>query len=281
MVQCANDNEVEHPLAAEVTRRDFYIDDMLSGADSVEGARVLHDEMGAMLSKGGFELAMWTTNSCELSPQLKCEATPRLVTIDKDEADCTVLGLRWNPINDVFKYKIWLPTSNEKVTKRRIVSNVAKLYDPNGYLSPVVNTAKVMIQKLWLSNCTWDGVVPTELAKEYETFMSELQQLEQLSIPRWIGTTAESTKELHAFCDASNIAYGCVFYVKSVSAANDITVRLAASKTRVAPIKRMTIPRLELCGAHLLAKMLNEVRQVHDILPENCHLWTDSMIVLF
>lgn len=279
LLQCANDNEIDHPLAAEITRRDFYIDDLLSGADSDDSAATLHNEMNSMLAKGGFELAKWATNSEHLRSRL--QGNEQLVTIDKDAADSSVLGLRWNPADDVFKYKISTTNQNEKITKRRVVSNIAKLYDPNGYVSPVIITAKILIQKLWQSECTWDGKVPCSLAKEYRNFMCELTQLEQLTIPRWIGTSLQSTRELHAFCDASNVAYGCAFYIKSASAVNDTTVKLVASKTRVAPIKRMTIPRLELCGAHLLAKMLHEVCTVHDVSPKNCHLWTDSMIVLY
>lgn len=240
-MQCANDNVAEHPLAAEVTRRDFYIDDMLSGGNSVDEAEALRSAMDAMLGRGGFELAKWT-NSDELRLKLQCTESAHLVTIDKDAADSTVLGLRWNPASDIFKYKISTPSQNEKVTKRRIVSNVAKLHDPNGYLSPVVITANILIQKLWQSDCGWDSHVPSELAKEYRSFVSELPHLERVSIPRWIGTTSHSTKELHAFCDASNVAYGCAFYVKSVDPENGTTVRLVASKTRVAPIKRMTRP---------------------------------------
>lgn len=151
---------------------------MLSGADSDDSAVLLRNDINAMFIKGGFELAKWTTNSSTLRPQLEDSSAAQIVAIDGDEADSSVLGLQWNPASDVFKYKILAPSQNEKITKRRIVSNVAKLYDPNGYLSPVVVTAKILIQKLWQSECTWDSKVPSELAKEYYSFVSELQRLE-------------------------------------------------------------------------------------------------------
>lgn len=103
--------------------------------------------------------------------------------------------------------------------------------------------------------------------------------LPNVRIKRWIGTGGDCKSELHAFCDASNDAYGCVFYMKVIDNAGDVKVNLVMSRTRVAPIRRMTTPRMELCGAHLLAKTLDDVRAVHNVEPQDCHLWCDSIIV--
>lgn len=281
LTQCANDNESECPTAAEATRRDFYVDDFISGADDVAEALELHDEVTKMLEKGGFELAKWTTNSAQVHCTLENEDANKVIDFDfSDDSENSVLGLCWRPSTDTFRYKISTPAHDEKVTKRKIVSHAARLYDPNGYLAPVTVTAKIIIQRLWQSKCGWDVKAPDSIAKDWKKFIDDLPNMAKIKIPRWIGTRPNLEVELHGFSDASEIAYGCALYVKVTDETGIVRINLITSRTRVAPIKKQTIPRLELCGANLLAKMVEEVRDVHSVPKEKCFLWSDSMIVL-
>lgn len=205
----------------------------------------------------------------------------KFVALDSTvESENSVLGLKWMPSKDVLKYTISVPEAHEKVTKRKIISYKAQLYDPNGYLSPVTVLAKLIIQKCWVADCSWDGKVPQDIHDEWTLFVKELPQLSQIRIPRWIGMGENLKAELHGFSDASSYAYGCVFYVKVTSTDGSVKVNVVMSRTRVAPIKRTTIPRMELCAAHLMSKLLSEVRAAHEISVDDCHLWSDSMIVL-
>lgn len=173
--QCALDHESEFPVASKIAQRDFYIDDLLTGADSDSGAISLKNEISALMQKGGFELAKWTTNNMFVHVNICTDESRKTVAFDStNESENSVLGLKWLPSLDAFKYTISVPKADEKVTKRKIVSYVAQLYDPNGYLAPVTVVAKILIQKLWIAKCTWDGKVPQANVDEWSKFVQEL-----------------------------------------------------------------------------------------------------------
>lgn len=103
--QCANDHEVEHPLAAMATHRDFYVDDFISGAHTVQEAMHLHNDMNAMLPKGGFELDKWATNSAQILKNMGVDGPERTVALESsNEGESSVLGLKWSSLSDTFKY---------------------------------------------------------------------------------------------------------------------------------------------------------------------------------
>ncbi|CAK1598356.1 unnamed protein product [Parnassius mnemosyne] len=177
-----------------------------------------------------------------------------------------VLGIFWNRCTDNFEYVINLTDPEEHVTKRKVLSDVARLYDPIGWIAPVIITAKIFIQKLWKACLDWDEKLPENLLSEWLTFRYELANIKNISIPRWLGSKKGSKLELHAFSYASSVAYAAEIYLRVVNDNNKVHVKLITAKTKVAPIeKEVTIPRLELCGATLAAKLLNEVSQVMDI----------------
>lgn len=281
LIQCATDYQQEYPVAAEVAKRDLYVDDLLTSAHTIDDAVKLYHDLNEMLPKAGFELAKWTTNSMYMHSQVGEIGPSKPVKFESsEEGENSVLGLRWSSREDAFKYKIAMPNPGEKITKRRIVSHAAKLYDPNGYLSPVTVVPKILIQEIWATGAAWDTKFADNIARNWKKFLDDLPQLKKVKIPRWLGTGGKARVKLHGFCDASNDAYACAFYIKSVDELGTIRVNLVMSRTRVAPLKRSTTPRLELCGAHLLAKLLDDVKSVHGVQTENTFLWTDSMIVL-
>lgn len=102
--------------------------------------------------------------------------------------------------------------------------------------------------------------------------------MQHLDIPRWLNTTKKSKFELHGFCDASEAAYAALVYIKTTQ--DGPTIRLIAAKTKVALIKKLSIPRLELCGALLLTKLMKQILQSLKLESNQILLWTDSKIVL-
>jgi len=135
---------------------------------------------------------------------------------------------------------------------------------------------------VWETGVDWDEEVPESVADEWSLWSSQLKSLSQVHIPRcYFPKEVEIVSmQLHGYSDASERAYAAVTYLRLTDTRGGVHVSLVASKTKVAPIKRLTIPRLELCGAYLLSKLLDHVRQTLGIPIENIHAWTDSTIVL-
>lgn len=153
----------------------------------------------------------------------------------------SVLGLVWKPHEDVFCFKVRLPSSPLK-TKRKIVSHTAKLYDPNGYLAPITVSAKILIQKLWLDGCDWDQVTPPAILDKLNPWVTQLPKIEAIRLPRWFNASPKSKIQLHGFSDASEKAYGAVIYIHVKNEGKPIDVSLVCAKTKVAPLKTITIP---------------------------------------
>lgn len=268
----------DHKAAAEMVLNSFYVDDMLGGHDTEAEAIHMHRELSVLLRKGGFELAKWTTNSPEVNAIIN-DNNQSSINLDK-EATNAVLGLEWCHSSDTFQFRIQSPPASNQFTKRMILADIARLYDPLGNLSPVVITAKVLIQELWRLRIDWDEVVDEKISAQWRRFCSELKAIEQIRIPRWLGiNNSHEERQLQVFADASELAYGVAIYVRT-SSTSGVQTHLVLSKTRVAPIKKFTIPKLELSAALLAAKLLKETREAHNIAVQNCHLWTDSMVVL-
>ena len=162
------------------------------------------------------------------------------------------------------------------------MSDVAKTFDVLGWFSPSTIKVKILLQRLWELKVDWDDPVPTVIHDAWAQWRSELPLLADKHIPRcYFNKESNVTSvELHGFCDASEQAYGAVIYLRMTDSAGDVQISLVTSKTKVAPIKRLTIPRLELCGAHLLAQSLHHVQQVFELPLSSVYAWTDSTIVL-
>ena len=169
----------------------------------------------------------------------------------------------------------------EGITKRILVSDVAKTFDVLGWFSPAIIKVKILLQQLWELKVDWDDHVPETIHNSWMQWRSELNLLTTKHIP-WCyfsKTTTITSTELHGFSDASEHAYAAVVYLRMTDTGGNTQVTLVTSKTKVAPIKKLTIPHLELCGAHLLAQLLYHV-EVLELPIAQVFAWTDSTIVL-
>ena len=120
------------------------------------------------------------------------------------------MGLQWDPANDDFLFNINFKKKKDDITKRQALSDVARIFDPLGWLSPVTILAKLFIQKLWLLQSTWDEVLPKELKDEWDEFTKHLIEIQKIRIPRWIKSQNDTELEIHGFADASEKAYAAV-----------------------------------------------------------------------
>ncbi|RLU15991.1 hypothetical protein DMN91_011749 [Ooceraea biroi] len=164
--------------------------------------------------------------------------------------------------------------------KRVILSQIASLFDPLGLLGPIIVAAKIFLQKLWKLHLTWDDSIPSELAAEWIQIYEELPLINQLVFPRQICVADPVNIQLHGFADASEAAYGACIFFRSVDASGTHSVKLVCFKTRVAPLKQISLPKLELCAAVLLARLYSVVHKAFKLKFDKIVLWSDSTIVL-
>lgn len=280
--QVAYDEGKDHPLAAKIILNDFYMDDLMTGVESVEEGYKIHTEIKNILAKGGFQLQKWISNSEELLHKIRKSKGDKADEVKiKIDNTTKILGLTWDPRADVFQYSVELQPLTSPVTKRKIISEISRLFDPLGWLAPSIILAKIFIQKLWLAGLEWDQEIPNNLVQEWVTYHRNLVFLVNIKIPRWLHQQSNNEKtELHGFSDASKLAYSAVIYIRVVDDKGNIYIHLVTSKTKVAPVRQVSIPRLELCGAVLLAKLMVEVGEVLNIPKTDWHAWTDSEVVL-
>lgn len=280
--QLAKDECECSPTATSVLKKDFYMDDLLSGCETEEDAIELCNDLIKLLDKGGFVLHKWASNSMNVldsNPDGSSQQRESLeIVMDKS---IKALGVKWSPKTDCFELKISMPNPSTHTTKRNVLADIAKIYDPLGWLCPIVILAKIFLQKLWLLGVGWDDMLPDNYKKEWLDLLSQLTNMSTSYLPRWIGMSKSNQRvELHGFSDASNLAYAAVVYVRIITQNCKVLVTMLTAKTKVAPVKSISLPRLELCGAVLLCKLLQRVKVCLNVSAENVFAWTDSTIVL-
>ncbi|XP_076660789.1 uncharacterized protein LOC143364215 [Halictus rubicundus] len=274
--QLADDESQNYKAASEVIKRDIYVDDLLTGAATYRDAIKLRDQIITLLNKGELNIRQWVSND----PQLLSGLTDDQIH-PKFFGDATVktLGVAWDPRNDTIHYSVNINSPNSP-TKRAILSTIAKIFDPLGLLGPVTVTAKIIMQRLWQLKIDWDESLPMNVQNEWQNYRNNLKLLEKVKFNRHITQRSVKSIELHGFCDASERAYGASIYIRTINQSGKIKTQLLCAKSRVAPLKTISLARLELCGANLLATLYCSVRESLTHTISKTTFWTDSTIVL-
>lgn len=277
--QLAHDEQQQFPNACQRTLKDMYVDDFISGGDSLEETQQLQRDMAQLFKSGGFNLRKWSSNSKQILDDIPATNREAVTCLDICRDDVVkTLGVMWHTTVDEFHFVVKMSEEPSTFTKRSLLSDVSKLFDPIGFLAPVLISAKILLQSLWLKGLDWDDQLPEDVVKEWHSLRSNLREIATIKIPRWIGTSKSTKIELHGFCDASTKAYAAVIYCRTEKNGS-YSVQILTSKTRVAPIKQISLPNLELCGATLLAKLMKKVQTTMDM-EVTLFAWTDSTIVL-
>ena len=283
-----------HPHIVKELLENTYVDDVISGAKTIEEAIESYEAEVDIMKAAGMKLRKWSSNHPLLTQRFKDDnvGSPEgqkdfILDDDKDYSTSkSVLGTRWNSFEDYFTFHeqgILEKALGVRPTKRNILSVSGKLYDPTGWLSPFIIQVKILIQKMWQRGLEWDETFPADLQLEWDEWKNELHMLSHIKIPRYIGSIHKQYAqpvELHTFGDASEEAYASAAYLKSVDEDGEVYITLMHSKTKVSPIKLVSLPRLELLASVLAAKTAVYVNTSLKIPDLKIYMWTDAKVAL-
>ncbi|XP_062698521.1 uncharacterized protein LOC134284163 [Aedes albopictus] len=282
----------QFPEAAEAIVENHYVDDYFDSTDTVEEAVKRAQEVKFVHSKGGFEIRNWVSNSGAFLEGIGERAPDQSVQFlqNKESNLERVLGIVWNPVSDEFtflaKFREDLApyfSGERRPTKRVVMSSVMSLFDPLGMLATFVIHGKMMIQDLWRSGSDWDQPIDDESCEKWNRWIARLPEIENVKIPRFYFQGSRSvdynTVQLHVLVDASQDAYGAAAYFR-VLTGNGPLCALVMARSKVAPLKMMSIPRLELQAAVIGARLLQTVVEAHSLEIKQRFIWSDSRTVV-
>ena len=264
----------------------IYVDDLLAGAEDAASAVELFKDLRALLLKGGFDLKKWRSSSEEVLqaiPSALTEVMPQQEMVDQHASSYPkTLGIAWDSRKDVMAAQVQLPAEYVS-TKRGIISDTARSFDVLGWLAPFIIRMKILFQDLWKlkDKVGWDDPLDKHLADQHKEWREQLSILKCLTLPRcYFDSGAVVSVQLHGFSDASEAACAAAVYIRATYDDGTTSCRLVVAKTRVTPIKTVTMPRLELCAAEMVADLLFTTQQTLQISDVELWGWSDSTIAI-
>ncbi|KAI3351065.1 hypothetical protein L3Q82_005632 [Scortum barcoo] len=260
----AKENRHIYPQGSQFVMRDFYVDDGVTSVESTEDAIQLAREARELCATGGLRLHKFMSNDRKVLESIPpSERATNVSNMDLSFEDLPLeraLGIKWDVESDHFQINVNL--KDQPATRRGVLSTVASLYDPLGFVAPVLLKAKIILQETCRRGTDWDDPLSDELRPKWEQWRSDLVHLDKVTISRTYapaGFGKVSKTELHHFSDASLKGYG---------------------KSRVSPTKVTTIPRLELSAAVVSVKMSSMLKEELGFTDAEEFFWTDSKVVL-
>ncbi|XP_071128314.1 uncharacterized protein [Mytilus edulis] len=250
-------------------QRNLYVDNVLTSFTDKQSLLKFYTESRKLLSEAGFNLRSWNSNSTEL------QNVAGLDKIGDNDDIVKILGMRWDRESDDLKFQqIEFMEKDRMITKREVLRTSSRIFDPLGLITPITVKAKLFMQTLWKAKLDWDECLSDELRSKWQVIALDIEEATKIVFPRMLteGVINEKTS-LHIFTDASQLAYGACAYL--VTANSSI---LVMAKNRVVPVKPISLPRLELMGALIGARLATHLLKV--IPTEHVYMWSDSQIVL-
>lgn len=279
--QLAIENESRYPRTCKLILNSFYMDDFLVSVSTREEALEAYKELTEILSQAEFKLRKWASNDRIILRDIldSSEEKEKIVEF-RESADLKTLGISWLSDSDTFNYSMNVDFNFSEVTKRNVLSTIAKIFDPLGLIGPVTIRAKIFLQRLWQFRLTWDEPLSAELSETWLSFVQQLNYIKDMRIDRQMLLDKAERVEIHGFSESSESAYGACLYLVSADSDGNRKSTLMCAKSKVAPHKKCTLPRLELLAACLLANLANTVDEILDISVTQRYFYSDSTIVL-
>ena len=271
------------PVTIESILTSFYVDDFLTSVIDEQQAIKLANELMNIMKLGGFQLTKFLSNKEEVIKALPTsEVSKSTENIQfADEVNERALGMNWSLKNDLFLFNS-VKRSTDLYTKREVLKVIASVFDPLGFLSPFIVSEKSFLQELWKAKVDWDDNLNLEQQKYWLKWLQGLSMVQQFRVPRCyhISGYKATIMELHIFCNASEVAYDAVAYIKFKFKTEKDHRTILMSKTRLAPIKTVSLPRLELNAAVIGVRLYKVIIKEIDLPINEIFFWTDSMLVL-
>jgi len=267
----------QFPVEAETIDKSIYMDDLTGGADGETEAIIRAENLHNILIQARFPLVKWASNSGKVMESLVQKGFQLRFKDVKAPEDLKVLGVQWKVKDDTIFFKP-LKKKEGFWTKRSIVSHFSEIFDPLGILAPATLEMRLLAQSLWKEKIGWDEEVSSAVISQVENWTLKMEGLEKFQLPRWLQMCTTDSICLEIFCDASPRAFGCVAYVSNGSGSRTFVM----SKSRLAPLKSITLPRLELTAALVGARLASYIK---NILPKEfkfneIKFYSDSQITL-
>ncbi|XP_058456653.1 uncharacterized protein LOC131434039 [Malaya genurostris] len=281
------------PRAVQGIIQNHYVDDYLDSFETVDEAKSVAETVQLIHSKEGFTIHNWISNSKSVLDHLGevSNADIKHLTSGKGHIAERVLGMLWLPESDELGFSTSFTDrvrtamkTCDRPTKRMVLKTVMSLFDPLAFLATFLVHGKILLQDIWRTGIKWDDSVNDKHFERWLRWIDLIKQVSSFRIPRCYFHDASAmlydSLQAHVFVDASEAAYSAALYFRIRRSDGSFQCSLVAAKTKVAPLKHGTIPRLELMAALLGARLLSFVVENHTISVRKRFLWTDSATVL-
>lgn len=283
----ANSYAESHPRAVIGITKNHYVDDFLDSLPTEAALIKLAQDVRSIHKKGGFLIRNWISNSSVVLESLGenvCNNEKSLNISEETEIE-KVLGLWWSTKDDIFTYNLRITDQNRDllsglvIPTKQLLSTMMKIFDPLGFLANAMIYVKIILQDVWKSGVEWDEIIHPEQFSKWKEWLKAISKVSDLAIPRWyFKTSPPQNLELHVFVDGSLQAYSSVAYFCSGIESNRHCALICA-KSKVASMKLTSVPRIELMGALIGARLAKTIQDEHALTITRRVFWCDSLTV--
>ena len=279
--QGGRDHKVEFPSAASTIDRNFYMDDLVKSVDSPQAAITCNQVLVETLKRSGFTLKKWASNCPEVLEIIPVEDRLKANEFTLNAESSAILGLEWIIDRDCLQVCRG-PNKDcpQHITQRVMLSFVSSVFDAMGIFAPFTMRMRMLLKSIWIRfGQSWDEKIADDDKQVFLDWMTEMQTIKNTPHPRNYFSDNLKNVQLHLFSDVSLEAMCIVSYFRAE--VNDgVEVSFVLGKSRIAPIKQLSIPRLELQAAVYSVRLRTLIVQEHDLRIDSVTHWTDSVTVL-
>ncbi|XP_071033036.1 uncharacterized protein [Parasteatoda tepidariorum] len=264
---------------AKKLKDSMYVDNCVASVDSVAELEYFRSESQKLLASAKFDLRGWIDNAHTSENKVE----ENLQVTNSENFKVPVLGLLWNFKNDTLSCDINdISIDDKSITKRKILSLAHKIFDPIGFTCPVTLIPKLLLQDCWKAQVSWDAELPKDIVQKFNNWRNQISDLKDIEIPRNYSCLDlnDAKLTLHVFCDASKLSYATGIFLRA-ERGNEVTCQLLQARSRVAPLKNVSIPRLELLACNIGVRLATSVKNDLNLKDIQTFYWSDSMDALY